>query len=686
MAGNIRYSTDEGFSPTKPLSSKAPPHTTTTPRPEAKDAPAQNKLTEKVSRAFQQAFTSQGKTPTLKGLVIWVINTEFKEAFFGKRSLCKKEQENSIQGILRTLQGGQSSLKSTLSLEDHVQKELPLKADRECPFKVVYSMLSNGFNDLRYSADTPITKLDIKQEAKAIYDLIHSETPANIATVKSSNQDIQVKDSVISSLLRCAHGLSCARAMKLGYTERNLRTICYAARPDTYEKLKELVTMLFWTEVKEGRINLKETPIDLPFVINSLISTFSKKDICVPGEMTEYKLLLKELNLLSEYAGTTMEIENPDDPTETIPVRLNYKIYCGNFNFVNALEKALPQSISGELRAHLISDSVDDLEALIPENKMTLRIEKCLVKLKNSPLSSEETLLLRFLIAKEAGLPTVIHCRSCVDRTTIAAAMIYALNQWTDLSNPIPENPLDLLDNEDFKELFWDHIAHAIEISAYSRKEGGYKWHTTPFKWFTQHPTVLRLMPQRLIQSFNWWDLPAQDKKELREKGFLYQVILPFMKVLSTIRAIQTKKCDQINTPEAILATLQTALYMTLLFVVGEIYGALLFIANIFRLLGYTLYYSGVSIKALAGDEHSKQRLENLRFTAGPFRAGFQEKGNSHTLNLDLAHLFLGFSLALVPFALLPKQIIRKGVYIERDDGEKVPVLFEDTPIKSAKS
>lgn len=683
MAGNIRYSSDEGF-PLAQHAPGAPRATSSAPTPIKMPAPGQNELTERVSGAFHAAFPPSKPVPTLRKLVTWLITTEFKDVFF---KLSKKEQQNSIQGILRTLQGGQSSLTSTFSPGRGAQEGASSRPE-DPKFHITYSMLPNGFNGLRYRSETPISKMNIKQEAKDIYALIHGKEPSDIEIVHEDAQTYTVEDSIISSLLRCAHGLSCARAMQLARGDGASRTICYAARPDTYAKLCELVTMLFWTEVKEGRIVLtarqKEglDPVDLRFVINSLISTFSKKDIIAPGEMTEYELLLDELKLLVKCAGTDMEIENPDQPGQKILVRLNYKIYCGNFNFVNALERALPESISGETRGLLISDSVDDLAALIPQGKMTARIRKYLYQLRSPYLKSEEKLLLRFLVAKEAGLPNVIHCRSCVDRTTIAAAMIYALNQWTDLEKEIPENPLNLFNEEEFKELFWGHIAHAIEISSYSRKEGGYKWHTGPFKWFTQHPAVLRLMPKRLLQSFNWWDLSPAEKQELSalslsdgkiKNRLPYFAILPFLKVVSTLRKIKANETDQIKPAEVALATLQTIITMTLLFVIGEVYGILLFAFNIFRLLGYSVYYAGTGIK-------------NLQPTIGPAHIGFQEKGSGHSLILDLAHLFLGFHLAAAPFTILPSQVIKKGVYIQRADKEKVPVLFGDTPIEPEQS
>lgn len=736
MAGVIRYSTGEGFT-LDPRASGATQHTSSSPERTDETAPAQNELNERVNRAFHTNFSPQTLTPTLRGLVIWLIKTEFKDSFFGVRKLSETEQKNSIQGIFRTLQGNQRSLESTLTLEGRAQKGTP---PREPPFRIVYSMLRNGFNGLRYHTDTPIADLDIKKEAKAIYELIHGDAPIEIKTVQASDQDSIVEDSVISSLLRCAHGLSCARAMKLGRGDDTPRTICYAARPDTCAKLQELVTMLFWTEQREGRINLddwdEETPIDLRFVINSLISTFSAKDILAPGEMTEYKLLLEELKLLAEYAGKEMEIANPENPEQKIVVRLNYKIYCGNFNFVNALEKALPQSISGQLRAHLISDTVNDLEALIPKEKMTKRIQGYLTQLRKGRLSSEETLLLRFLIAQEAGLPTVIHCRSCVDRTTIAAAMIYALNQWTDLGYAIPENPLDLLDSEDFKELFWDHIAHAIEISAYSRKEGGYKWHTTPFKWFTQHPTVLRLMPNRLQQQFNFFDLSFSEMGELifnpkclkKWKGLYlpvvlgtlaiattllvtiahlpllaiglsalailfiltcskYVTILPFFLAVSAWRKIASAKEN--STPENLklayripigvaFGALSMAM-MTLLFFLGTIAGCIIRTGDYIYLKKMRFVENRLrKQQAREGEEFTP--LQDVRTPLQDVRKEITKNGREKFFPLRL-----GLGLALLPFTLIPKQILRKGIYIQRAGGEKVPVLFEDTPIQSAK-
>lgn len=674
---------------------------------------------ERVQRAFREAFPdpTHQKAPSLRGLVCWIVHTEFEDSFFGKHTLSKKGQRDSLEGILRTLQGGQSSIKSSLSLAGRVERERPSPRQN---FLIQYDMLLNGFNGLRYLSAQPIEKINIKEEARAIYNLLHQEPPTDseepVADAKEY-KEYKVKDSAISSLLRCAHGLSCARGMKLGREEETPRTICYAARPDTTAKLKELVTLIFWTEVKEGRIQLTEdqkagrapiAPIELRFVINSLIATFSKRDLIGRGEMPEYQLIIDELMLLHRHLGTLMKIQkNPDDPFSIvqIPVILNYRVYCGNFNFMNALERALPDSLTGKLRGLLISDTVEDLKSLIPKDKLIPTVQHYLTLLGEKGLTSEEQLLLRSLICKEAGLPNVIHCRSGVDRTTIAAAIIYAFNQWTDLGKEIPENPLELLDEPEFKELFWAHIAHAITITSYSRKESGFKWqlpfpkvfteHSTLLGlWFSQHPTVLRLMPDRLLRNINWWDLTPGEQKELSDLSFKtlkikganikvptpYFFMLPFLKVMSTLRKLRAHDCDKINKKEVFAAAIQAAVFMLFAFVIGEVAGALLFAFNTLRLPGYAMYYMGVALKAAAGDQESQKRLRNLRTHIGLFHFGLQEKGSHHTMTMDFAHLFLGVHLALAAFAMQPEKILRKGLYIEQADGTKNPLIFGDTP------
>ena len=685
MANVIRISGPSGWS-TDPETRRMTTHTTSCPKSTREEAPAPTDLNDRVAAAFRANFIDS--VPSLEGLVVWLVNTEFRSAFLENHALSKEEQCNTLQGILRTIQGDQPSIESTLSLEGRAV-EFGEENKDATTFRVAYDMIHNGYNGLRCYTKVALADLDIKSEAKRLYKMIHQEKPVD-GPVGENTLDHgafihETKDSCISSLLRAAHGLSCGRRMKLEGAGKPMRTICYAGRPDTDYKLKELITMIFRTELKEGRLDLTETqrkgeePIDLSVVINSLISTFSKQDIHLDGEMTEYELLQREIDLLKNWQGREIEIDG-------FRVKPNIKLYYGNFNFVNALERALPDSISGRLRGQLISDSVDDLRKLIPTGQLNNRISEALNKLElgieDGTLKSEEKLFLRILICKEAGLPTVFHCRSCVDRTTIAAAMVYDLNQWTDLGLDIPENPLKLVDTEEFKELFWGHIAHAINISSYSRKEGGYKWQTTPFKWFTQHPTVLRLMPQRLLQKFNFFDLSIKElcdffveKKATKSGGMKirptpkYLVMLPFFIAVSMYRKVLSVKENGAVENAKLLYRVPIGIACGILALALE-----------------TVLYTAGFIGGLCIQAQNKKLVKDTNEMEMSLLAEGKKEGVS-LLQREIAtrglkdatpHL-LGLSLMLLPFSVIPSHILLKGVYIEGAD-KKQPAIFGDTP------
>lgn len=307
-----------------------------------------------------------------------------------------------------------------------------------------------------------------------------------------------VPGAVISSLDRVALKLALARQMTALDGRGREKTVCFTGRPDTEDKALELVGMIFQGRLRCGEAVPKKNGVyQLRFAVHSALSLVPRSKECKMSE--------QEQKVLKALHGKTVLLPKPDGTM--CPVRIEPIFFAKQMNFCTTLEKYLPSAWSGKDVSEALSASAEELERFLgPELTSRPEIEQLLGYLRGN-LLPEETLFCQILLFKRAGIPFVIHCKSNVDRTSVAASLAFAIDQWEQEGRPMPPVPYLLLRNEAFKEVFFSHISTAHWMTFYSRggmteESGfGFKWHQKFRRkplYCTQNPGMLALIPERM--------------------------------------------------------------------------------------------------------------------------------------------------------------------------------------------
>jgi hypothetical protein len=389
-------------------------------------------------------------------------------------------------------------------------------------------------------------------------------------TKGKNGEFVTIKDAVSSSIDRYTDTVTLARQLTYDDDEIGAKeTVCYAGRPDTKKKFKELAKMIFLGERDQRNLRQDANGVyQLRFVMNSVISTSSLvKD--------EYALITQEMAALKKFNGKTITIR--DERGVKHRVKVDILFFSRQFNFLNPVERTFSTSYgyTGQQNSKDFSSPVQALEDLItPVQKQDLVNQELLRILKRNEqdnhLESIEEVFCRILLCQRANIPMAIHCRSSIDRTTIAAMLGFAIKAWAKSGGAIPARPYDLLDNPAFKELWYSSIPAGLALSPYSREEFGFKWQAG--KWqVTQNPAALRLMPERHLEEFHLGTL----------KGTKQTIALCGFVALKSLKA-SYKSVGFLKTAAAVLYGI---IQMAIVFGVGTALGVIVLLYEAYKSL-----------------------------------------------------------------------------------------------------
>lgn len=252
---------------------------------------------------------------------------------------------------------------------------------------------------------------------------------------------IKLHMPIASSKDRHTPHLQNARLVKSGD-----RFLAVTGRPDTKQKAIEQAEFL----IRSGQAKNGE----LHYVVNSYLSFHIEE---------QKGMLQKEINALRELEGKSLEVDGQSYIIH--PILFNTQIAMKTF------EPFAPYDLSGkQVSDHINADNFRQLEALVGNGNDPL-IRKALEQLKSPHLLAEEEILLRAFICEKLGIPSVHHCASSKDRTTIGLAIAGALRKWIELheligKNPFPDgNLLSLWKNESFKHLIAQELPGYHQLS-----------------------------------------------------------------------------------------------------------------------------------------------------------------------------------------------------------------------------
>ncbi len=288
----------------------------------------------------------------------------------------------------------------------------------------------------------------------------------------------QVHHAITSSWDRSSSDLHMAKV--LVNTETG-ESICYGSRPDTLVRARKQAKDIFRTERKSKFYkglskNLKTGEYTLTYVVNSLTNPVKIQN---PTLLNERESLLGEIGALHEISENPITIDGCTVHLRPIHVHHTLSVF-------GEIGKILPDSISG-----------NDIEQGINQRGYNTLIEyakKFANKLKqadlkkynlindtihfltqSTSLSVSERLIIVDFLAQICRLPIVHHCKSIVDRTSVAssASMLNHFIKQGRLIHKIPKTGRrfaihKLLDNENYKKAFvsFMNINHQVSLDA----------------------------------------------------------------------------------------------------------------------------------------------------------------------------------------------------------------------------
>ena len=224
---------------------------------------------------------------------------------------------------------------------------------------------------------------------------------------------------------------------------KNKESLCYTGRADTDRKALEQASFIFLNELNtegKGITQDQDGVYQLDYVVNSLLTipwmTSAESPLV---SFPERGYLENELQAFARLKKEgAIDIEDPNNPGRTYRVKFNPITFSCSLNIFTRLENWLPPFVTGQSRAQEISEEGLSTLRQLAEQKMNPKIEAALKALEQHDLRPEEELLIRAWLCKLLDLPTVYHCKSSTDRSSIPIAISSALHQWNELNLPLP--------------------------------------------------------------------------------------------------------------------------------------------------------------------------------------------------------------------------------------------------------
>lgn len=314
----------------------------------------------------------------------------------------------------------------------------------------------------------------------------------------------------------------------------------YTGRVDTLAKAEEQASFLFLSELK---LYLNPMTRHLAKGISQDPSTGQYRFVFAVQSLLSMNNLQKSDLKLFEKAVKTYEqlaakgyfqVVDPNHPDVLLHVEVSpIPVAANPINFMNTIENILPDAFSGKLNArnasqkadrHLIeyvrsrANEFDPVTAKQIEDTIE-HLQRARL-LESDQLKSWQEIMYRAYLCELLKIPEVIHCKSSVDRTSVAGAISTAMKQWMRAGQTIPQingrydisaivdlkidekGNLVALDQpgfEPFKELFAYSLHRALKDTELSRCEKGFKYYSVPQKKWGVFPSLLDLLPSRYL-------------------------------------------------------------------------------------------------------------------------------------------------------------------------------------------
>jgi hypothetical protein len=374
-------------------------------------------------------------------------------------------------------------------------------------------------------------KVTLDEELQAFF-----ERKKQFTTTEVFAKNGYVDGAVVSSFNRYAERVTLMRAVEA--EDGSIDWL--AGRVSNLETAQSMASFAFLSQInapereRQGIQENEDGTYDFYFMAQSLLPMFGG---------SETKMVEKEIEAYEELASLkeSMTITDPKDSSKTYQVRFRpLPVATSQFNWAQSLEKVLPAAISGENAARKASAKADD--ALIKFSETVNKTERAkalgldltvyqemvdntiyFLEEGKKGLKHYEELMARSFLCHLLGIPQIVHCKSCVDRTNIAGALITAMKQWMRTDKEIPKRDglyaiFDLpkqnneVGTQPFRELVSFSLHRGLKLTELSRGSKGYKWAGHRLvETLTLNPALVDILPLRYIniKPTNSWPVVA---------------------------------------------------------------------------------------------------------------------------------------------------------------------------------
>lgn len=301
-------------------------------------------------------------------------------------------------------------------------------------------------------------------------------------------------------------------------------SVVYTGKIDTEEKAKDSLKQIIKTEyallkkdAKKSKLKEKNGEFELPFLTNALLSA-SWVNYLRNKNANESEMLKKEQAVLENLNDTylTVNVDNQEIQVKLKPFFVNTGLngFMDLPNCINGQKHSDELSEKGE--ASFIKFAEEEIEDLEKEEDKK-RAKEALEALKNADktpdlnLRSLQKLINRAFICNLLGIAMIAHCKSSIDRTTIAIGLISAVNQVMDSGNVKAFEkdgvctPHAILNNSEYGNAFKNQVVSNMIIGHYfvkmARGKPGFKWSGSEILALLKTPETEELI-EKLKESY----------------------------------------------------------------------------------------------------------------------------------------------------------------------------------------
>ena len=481
--------------------------------------PASTDLPEQVSTLSQEATASLEKTHD------YFLSTDKPVEY-----TCNHTHDNTQTSTTTTithLEGNGCDVNDTVdvfesrqAMRQHVldmRKDTPSNERGRIKPKLKHANCSDVTRqDFKYEITTTGLSQDKTRSFTTKYD---HNSPFNGLRYNDEKGNVRlVTGAVIASQDRSALELTVPRVV---IDNINNASVFYSGRPDSEKKAIAQAQQIANTEFSLANYEISKmkgiknigTPDAPKYQFSYAVFSITKPGLIQsPTGYNERDGLKWEKEALAKITGETIHING-------VEVELNPIHIHSNINMIDEYRHMMGGALSGQTLANSINTvGYTKLLTLISDDQKKtapIFIQNALIQIQDpklrDKLTSEQQYMLTDLVARHFNLPVVGHCKSCVDRTSIAAVIMHLNHEIiTGKLEITDENqPQNIMQTREYRELALAYLnaQHQVSRAVHFGEDsnGEYKGLKALRLQLGSIPAAANILPEEATKNHSFW-------------------------------------------------------------------------------------------------------------------------------------------------------------------------------------